>query len=146
MHAYMEIAQLQARKAELSDQQRLQVKARWAHRTGKKAEQNQTTIEKEASLNERINEIQKLGTEFKEMMEQAKECDISNSIHAAKIKRLGELHTTRAQSLIAKAKGEVTKAKREENTSKVHGIKNMSKAIGDPQAKPLTCVCRDQDT
>ena len=100
----------------------------------------------EAILIERIDEVQNQAIEFKEMCEEAVKCDLTNIIHSAKLKRLGELHIKRAQSLIANTKGEVTKARRDANISKAHGIKNMSKAIGDPQAKPLTCVCRDQDT
>ena len=45
-----------------------------------------------------------------------------------------------------KAKAEVRKRKQEDNDRKTKGIKHISKAIGDQQAKPLTCVFRDRDT
>ena len=67
------------------------------------------------------------------MYEEAMKCDLDNIIHSAKLKRLGELHSMRAQNLVSKAKGEVTKARREAKTSNIRGIKHMSKAIGDPE-------------
>ena len=59
---------------------------------------------------------------------------------------MGELHARKAKSLLGKAKGEVTKARREANSNKADGGKTISKAIGATQSKPLTCVQRDQDT
>ena len=48
-------------------------------------------------------------------MEQIEACDINNVIHAAKIARYGETHKQKAQSYMAKAKGEVEKATKERN-------------------------------
>ena len=50
-------------------------------------------------------------------MEQIEACDINNVIHAAKIDRYGEAHKQKAQSYMAKAKGEVEKATKERNSS-----------------------------
>ena len=94
----------------------------------------------------KVDEVQKYGAEVKEILEQIGTCDLENVIHAAKIARYGEVHTRMAQSYIARAKGEVEKAKRENNSKGTDGGKQLARAIGDPAGKSLTCVCRDQDT
>ena len=76
----------------------------WRKQPGKARE---TAAQEEADLNIKIEEIQKLGSEAKEALDQIEACDINNTIHAAKIARYGEVHKQKAQSYIAKAKGEV---------------------------------------
>ena len=73
--------------------------------TSKNTKRIKSKSEIEASLIERIDEVQMHATEFKEMHEEAKKCDFNNLIRSAKIKRLGELHISRAQSLVSKANG-----------------------------------------
>ena len=68
-----------------------------------------TAAREEADFNIKIEEVQKLGSEAKEALDQIKTCDINNTVHAAKIARYGEAHKQKAQSYIAKAKGEVEK-------------------------------------
>ena len=48
--------------------------------------------------------------------------------------------------LRSKLKGDITKAKRMKNSCRKAGVKHLSKAIGEKQAKPLTGVVRDRDT
>ena len=71
---------------------------------------------------------------------------VDNIIHAAKITRMGEMHILKAKAMIGKLKSEITKVRRAANSSKIDGVKHLSKAIGDKPAKPLTCVVRDRDT
>ena len=73
-------------------------------------------------------------------------CDLSNVIHTAKLTRIGDAHIAKAKAYEAKVKAEVIQARRQGNDCKDKGIKNLSKAISGPRAKPLTCVQRDRDT
>ncbi len=45
-----------------------------------------------------------------------------------------------------KLRGEVQKKRRHKHGCNKQGVKHLSKAIGDQQAKALMCVARDQDT
>ena len=80
------------------------------------------------------------------MQQHLSTCDPNSSIHSAKVRRLGEKHIEKAKSYAAKAKAEVRKRKQDDNDCKIKGIKHISKAIGEQQGKPLTCVYRDRDT
>ena len=55
------------------------------------------------------------------------------------------MHISRAKMMTSKAKAEALKLRREANSNKKDGIKNMSRAIGDEPANPLLCVKRDRD-
>ena len=48
-----------------------------------------------------IEEVQRLGSEAKEALEQLETCDLNNTIHAATIARLGEVHKQKAQANLA---------------------------------------------
>ena len=131
----------------MSQFQKDQIKDNWINVSvrGKKGKAK-TKEEIAEQAGDKVEEVQKLGAEIKEILEQIETCDLANVIHAAKIARYGEVHTRMAQSYIARAKGEVEKAKREDNSKGTDGGKQLARAIGDPAGKPLTCVCRDQDT
>ena len=60
--------------------------------------------------------------------------------------RCGEAQKKLAQQYFAKAKGEVEKAVKQKNSSGDDGGEYLSAAKGDQAGKPLTNVCRDQDT
>ena len=60
--------------------------------------------------------------------------------------RCGEAHKRLAQQYFAKTKGEVEKAVKQKNSSGDDGGKHLAAAIGEQVGKPLTNVCRDQDT
>ena len=74
------------------------------------------------------------------------QCNIHNVIHSAKIARCGETHKRLAQRYFAKAKGEAEKVTRQRNSSGEDGGKHLAAAVGEQLGKPLTNVCRDQDT
>lgn len=73
-------------------------------------------------------------------------CDITNTIHAAKIQRIGEMHISKAKDFRANVKAEIARVKRQENDSLTKGIKNVSRYIGGPRATPLMGVFPDTDT
>ena len=83
---------------------------------------------------------------MKEALELIEECNIDNVIHSAKIARCGEAHKRLAQRYFAKAKGEVEKVTKERNSSGDDGGKHLAAAVGEHLGKPLTNVCRGQDT
>ena len=93
-----------------------------------------------------VADVQNAASEVKEMLEVVLECDPGNPIHSAKLTRMGELHNKRAQAFTVKMMQEVKKAKRQANDCKTNGMKNISKALGGHQARPLKCVFRDKDT
>ena len=93
-----------------------------------------------------VNEVQQLATECTKIMEQVHECSLDNIIHAAKLKRLGDMHEARAKSIRDKLRGEVQKTRRHNNNCGKHGVKSLSKAIGEQRGKNLMCVARDRDT
>ena len=88
-------------------------------------------------------DVQNAAIEIREMLQQAIACDLTNTVHTAKMARLGEFHLNKAKSFYATLKVDVAKAKREANDCKTKGIKNISNAISGPRAKPLTCVCAE---
>ena len=53
--------------------------------------------------NEHINDIQQAGVEVKEMLQQVIACNLTNTIHIAKLTRLGDAHKAKAKAYNAKA-------------------------------------------
>ena len=72
-----------------------------------------------------ICEIKQHAIEMKEMLELSRQCDVDNTIHAAKIMRAGDLHIAKAKLTRAKLQGEILKMKRHKNSCKMHGVKNL---------------------
>jgi len=93
-----------------------------------------------------IGEVKQHAVEMKEMLERARECSIENVIHAAKVRRIGDMHIDRAKCIRAKLQGEVQRIKRSRNSCKCQGVKNLSAAIGEHQGNALLCIARDKDT
>ena len=105
-----------------------------------------TRREKEKQGDKHIKDIEQAANEFKEILVQVIGCDITNTIHSAKLQRLGESHIAKAKEFSAKLKAEIAQAKRQANDCPSKGIKNISRSIGGPKAKPLMGVFRDRDT
>ena len=63
-------------------------------------------------------------------------CDVANTIHSAKLQRLGETHIAKAKEFSAKLKAEIAQAKRQANDCPSKGIKNISRSIGDRKPNP----------
>ena len=80
------------------------------------------------------------------MLEQIKKVHLAKPFCSAKLTRYGELHNGKAKAYNVKLKAEIRKAKKTANDCKAKGMKNISRAICEQPAKPLTCVCRDRDT
>ena len=59
---------------------------------------------------------------------------------------MGESHIAKAKEFNGKLKAEIVNAKRQANECPTKGIKNISRSIGGPKAKPLMGVFRDRDT
>ena len=114
---------------------------------------NATTNSKQGSTakqveetEEHVQEVQQVAIEFKEMHEAIKDINLDNPIVSSKVTRLADARINKATNLNIKHKTGVNKAKRKANECMTKGLKNISRAIGDQPAKPLTCVCRDKDT
>ena len=86
--------------------------------------------------------------ELVDMRLQPNDVDVDNSMQCPKIRRVGEMHLEIAKSLYCRVKQEAIKIKHKANSDgrKGNGIKQISKSIGDPAAKPLIFVKRDRDT
>ena len=84
--------------------------------------------------------------EIVDMFEQTQHIKVDNIMDAARLRRIGELHVIKAKNLRVKVKSEAIRINREANSNNTNGIKKLCRHIGDPPAKPLTCVKRDRDT
>ena len=86
--------------------------------------------------------------ELCEMAALLEDIDIHNPIHSARLRRVGEQHLAKAKAHQAQIRTEAIRINREANsdTKGGKGIKKISRSIGDPAAKPLIFVKRDQDT
>ena len=125
----------------------MQIAESWKQTVSKKAKQpkeGEACSKEEAETH--VEEVQQYATEFTEILDQVHTCSLDNVIHAAKLKRLGDMHEARAKAIRMKLRGEVQKARRHKNCCSKHGVKNLSKTIGEQQAKCLMCVARDRDT
>ena len=49
-----------------------------------------------------VEEVQQYATEFSELVEQVNTCSLDNVVHAAKLKRLGDMHEARAKAMRSK--------------------------------------------
>ena len=111
-----------------------------AHKKSRTEEEQKDEDEKH------VREIQQHATEMKEMLDLIQECDIDNVIHAAKARRIGDMHIEKAKCIRSKLQGEVQKIKMLRNSCRRHGVKNLSAAIGEQQGNALLCIARDRDT
>ena len=134
----------QAKRYSLDEAQKEQINATWTHKKrGLPLIGGDSLV---TSAETHINDIQQAAQEFKEMLILVLECDVSNTIHAAKIQRIGE-HTSpwpRLSTAISKLRSPKPKDKRMITHKK--GINNSSRAVGGPRGKPLMGVFRDSDT
>ena len=103
-------------------------------------------IKPEEWAEKQIEKILNTATEVRGMLAQVRACKVENIIHTAKLTRLSEAHKAKANTYTTRQREAVRKAKRHQHDSKDKGLKHISKAIGDPQARPPTCVYRDRDT
>ena len=141
-NAYCEEAATQSKRRELNDQQQKQIKQQWVTINGPKGKQKISIEETEKQAETHVTDIQNVASEFSEMLESLRDIDLANPIVACKLTRYGNLHIERAKIFNAKLKAEIKKTKKVANDCKVKGLKNISRAIGDQPAKPLTCVPR----
>ena len=65
---------------------------------------------------------------------------------SATLQRMGGKHAEKAKHLHSRCRNEPVRIKREANSDKKKGIKSISRAIGDPLAKPLMYVTRGRET
>ena len=79
------------------------------------------------------------------MSDAINDLDPMNIIHAARIGKLGQSHTDKAQALKAKIRAEARKLKAQAIADKKKGIKVISKLISEPPAQPLLFFKRDRD-
>ena len=146
IHAYIKVSADQAKKHILTDKQKEQIRKTWQQNTEQNGKVSHGTKEDDDQGSRHVDEVQQAAKEFKDMLVQALQCDPKNTIHAAKMQRLGEQHAEKAKAYNAKVKAEVIKAKRQTNDSAAKGMKNVSRSISGPTAKPLMGVFRDRDT
>ena len=147
MKAYKDLTERGSKQESLTENQRDIIKAGWKRKRERKGKGTVHDAHKEEERwANMFKEIQIFGTEMKQALELAQQCDLTNVIHSAKMTRQGEAHKKMAQAYFAKAKGEVQAAVKERNSSGTDGGKHLSAAIGEQAGKPLTSVCRDRDT
>ena len=89
MQSYIKTAAKQAKRMNLSDDQKKQVTKTWNRKKAKPNKTNQPKDEEEQA-NMHIQNIEQAATEFNEILQQAISCDYGNIIHMAKVQRLGE--------------------------------------------------------
>ena len=108
----------------------------------------QTTLSSTDEPTEPIKVALALYEELVDLHLQLNDADVNNSMHCPKIRRAGEMHLEKAKSLYCRVKQEAIKIKHRVNSDGTNskGIKNISKSIGEPAAKPLLFVKRDRDT
>ena len=146
LKAYFHHAEKAAKKKELSDEKKRQIKANWYRkRPGKVKNEN----EREAvntKYEDQLQSLQQSAQEIHEMRQQMEQCDVTNIIHSANIARMAEAHVRRANRYMEGLKSEARKVKNEHNSSNKVGIKNISRAFGDNRAQPMVTVERGRDT
>ena len=105
----------QARKHILTEDQKKQIRTTWLEKKRSGRQGGGSQGDDGDQDDKHIKDIQKVAQEFKEMLIQVLDCDVTNTVHAAKLQRLGESHAAKAKEFNAKLKAELTKAKRQEN-------------------------------
>ena len=105
IEVYKDIAARLCKKAELTQDQKNQIRESWKKKRSKtnKHPVNMKELE-EKDWSKTVEEVQMFGAGMKEAWELIEECNINNVIHAAKMARCGEAHMRLAQSVFAKAK------------------------------------------
>ena len=129
MDSYIERATKITKKCVLDEQQKSQMRSSWKDKVSGKGSGNQDKEQQRQKDEEHVADVQNAANEIKEMLDVALACDLGNSIHSAKLTRLGELHKKKAQAFTAKTKQEIRRATRQANDCKINGMKNISKAL-----------------
>ena len=102
--AYKELAGRYSKKEILTNDQKDQIKDGWKRKRERKNKKtNPTKAQEEEEWTNIFAEVQKFGTENKELLELIEQCDFGNVIHSAKITRWGEAHKRLAQHYFAKS-------------------------------------------
>ena len=117
-HSYIMLAAEQAKKHSLTEEQKTQIKKAWQH---KKKSKRQTAQDEDNEGNQddkHINDVQQAAQEFKELLVQVIGCDVTNTVQAAKIQRLGEMHIAKAKAFSSKVIKHVPKPKGKRTTAK----------------------------
>lgn len=104
----------------------------------------QTNSQEEQNLAEKVH----IYEELVHMQEPIREGMIIDTLQIPRLIRLADKHKAAAGALRQKARNHAIKLRRTANSDKAKskGIKAISKAIGEAQAKPIMFVKRDQDT
>ena len=130
----------------MTERQCKQIKDKWHSEVANKREAEEDKKAREERYEEQHACMQQEAQEFEDIRKDVAKCDIHNIIHSAKLSRIADTHILRARRLQRRCKDEVAKIRKEQNSSKKDGVKNLSKAIGDRKASPLICIERDRDT
>ena len=146
IQAYQDLAAKHATKHQLNANQKKQIEQQWIQKGGIKGCESLDLEALTKLAKDHTEEVQQAAQEFKEIHEQIGSIDTENPISSAKLTRLGEMHINKAKAFSSKFRQEIKKAKRRNNDCKIKGLKNISRAIGQQPARPLTCVCRDEPT
>ena len=68
------------------------MRSSWKDKVSGKGSGNQDKEQQRQKDEEHVADVQNAANEIKEMLDVARACDLGNSIHSAKLTRLGELH------------------------------------------------------
>ena len=145
INSYTQMATKLSKKHQLDGKQKEQIKKQWINVNKVYLDDKGSNIKPEEWAEKQIDGVLNTAMEVSDMLAQVRTCNVDNTIHTAKLTRLSEAHKAKAKAYTTRQREEVRKAKRHKNDSKDKGLKHISKAIGDPQARPLTCVYRDRD-
>ena len=112
IHSYIMLTAEQAKKQLLSEEQTTQIKTTWQE-TGRSRKKSQNEPGEEDDRGDmHIKDIEQAAQEVKELLILVIGCDITNTIHSAKLQRLGENHIAKAKEFNGKVKAEIVKAKK----------------------------------
>ena len=122
---YQQIAEKAAKKQDISESQRKQIIDNWCAKKKCKWKDVEHRSETRKTYEKQVDQLQEAANEFASMHKELQQCDTDNIIHAAKIMRIGEEHTKKAQIYRARTVNESTRLRREINSDKTQGGKHL---------------------
>ena len=97
IHSYIMLAAEQAKKHNLTEEQKKQIRITWQEKRRNRRKNTGDPGDEEGQDDMHVKDIQQSAQDFKEILAQVISCDFTNTIHAAKIQRLGGNHIAKAK-------------------------------------------------
>lgn len=146
--AYIVRATTLSKNKELTEAQRNQSTAalKDSIRRKRKTKGDATTDTQATDTEKHLEHVQQHAIEMHEMLQDIQDVNLQNVIHAAKVRRMADLHDAKAKVIRDHLKAEIQKVRRYANACKKSGIRSLSKAVGEQRVNALTCTVKDKDT